>query len=92
MGREAKTTEDEGVADDEMVEADVPPLSPRERSLQAIEQYLESLPYTLWGDWDVSIPERRRLAAEWFLEQIVALAEYQFGQLIGRLRREQPLI
>jgi len=35
----------------------------------AIEKWLMSKGTTLWADWDISQPDRRRKAAEWFAAQ-----------------------
>jgi hypothetical protein len=34
-----------------------------------IEDWLASLGVTLWGDWWIDDPKRRKLAAEWFADQ-----------------------
>lgn len=36
--------------------------------------WLEAKGTTLWGDWDITDLERRKVAANWFLNQI---ADYQ---------------
>jgi hypothetical protein len=46
------------------------------------DAWLASLGVTLWADWDVTDPNRRRKAAEWFVEQydqLVAFAQQAFG-------------
>lgn len=35
-----------------------------------VEEWLDSKPHTLWADWDISRPDRRTLAAEWFTRQV----------------------
>ena len=35
-----------------------------------VEMYLTNLPYSMWSDWEIKHPDRRRLAAEWLYDQI----------------------
>ena len=41
-----------------------------------IERYLESQPYVLWANWDITVPDRRKLAAKWLAEQLLALDRF----------------
>ena len=43
------------------------------------EKYLEQLNYTLWADWDISRPDRRKLAAEWFASEVRKV--FQFADM-----------
>lgn len=33
-----------------------------------IDTYLAGLPYSMWSDWEIKRPERRKLAAKWLYE------------------------
>jgi hypothetical protein len=44
-----------------------------------IDDWLSHLPYSKWADWDISSPDRRRLAAEWFAAQREAFESYRAG-------------
>lgn len=46
-----------------------------------IEEWLESLHVDLWGDWRISDPERRKLAAEWFERQIVEYNRFAYNAM-----------
>lgn len=39
-------------------------------TVQVAYRYLSTRPYSLWANWDISIPSRRLLAARWFAEQV----------------------
>lgn len=41
--------------------------------VRVIDRWLESKGVTLWADWEIIHPERRRLAAQWFLGELRAL-------------------
>lgn len=45
-------------------------------STEDTENWLASLGTTLWANWDVTDPERRRLAAEWFEDQLLSYEEW----------------
>jgi len=49
--------------------------------IEIIEQWLDTKPYTLWATWDLSQPERKRLAAEWFAKEIVDFNSWMGGTL-----------
>jgi hypothetical protein len=42
-----------------------------EQTIEMIEQWLASKGVTLWGDWDITRPDRRHQAAEWFMAQVL---------------------
>lgn len=44
--------------------------------VKLVEQYMDTLPYTLWATWDLSQPERKRMAAEWFVSQMKELTTW----------------
>lgn len=44
--------------------------------VEMIDLYLQSQPYVLWANWDITIPGRRKLAAEWLAEQLLALDNF----------------
>ena len=39
-------------------------------TVASIDAWLATKPCTLWADWHISQPARRRLAAEWFFAQM----------------------
>ena len=39
------------------------------KASKLIDTYFEDLHITLWGDYDLSRPDRREAAKEWFLKQ-----------------------
>jgi hypothetical protein len=43
---------------------------------EQIEDWLVQKQITLWADWDISEPDRRALAAEWFAHQIQLLERH----------------
>ena len=41
-----------------------------------VEEWLESKGITLWADYDISDPARRRVAADWFSQQMAQYLAY----------------
>jgi hypothetical protein len=50
---------------------------PNSYLLRRIERWLLSKHATLWADWDITDPKRRRKAAEWFLKEMESFREYE---------------
>lgn len=48
-----------------------------------IEEWLASKNVDLWGDWRISDPERRKLAAAWFGRQMAEYMAYCASQSTG---------
>lgn len=44
-----------------------------------VDDWLSRQPFTKWADWDIKMPNRRRLAAEWFARQYEAFEAYRSG-------------
>jgi hypothetical protein len=48
--------------------------------VEQVEGWLLAKHVTLWSDWDVTRPQRRRLAAEWFLRENASLMAWLEAQ------------
>jgi hypothetical protein len=42
---------------------------------EAVMRYLDTRPYTLYADWDISKPHRKAKAADWLTDQIINVLE-----------------
>jgi hypothetical protein len=45
--------------------------------IDIIDEWLSTLPFSKWADWDISSPDRRRFAAKWLDQQMSALNHHQ---------------
>ena len=52
--------------------------SPESEEIEALcYLYLSEQPATLWADWNIQDPNRRKLASEWLARQITGVYEFQ---------------
>jgi hypothetical protein len=51
----------------------------RSKIFSAAERYLDSLPFTLFADWDISHVDRKALAAEWLTDQVMHVLDEMGG-------------
>jgi hypothetical protein len=42
---------------------------------KAVEEYLGSRPYIMWGDYDLTKKDRKALAEEWLVGQVVCVLD-----------------
>jgi hypothetical protein len=51
-----------------------------------IDEWLSTLPFSKWADWDISSPDRRRFAAEWLDQQMQAFQCFDDNKALERAR------
>lgn len=60
-----------------------------EDDINAIDKWLGQKGVGIWGDWMISEPERRKLAASWFFREIMDFYEWRFTEEQRKIVRSQ---
>lgn len=57
----------------------------READVALTEVWLRHKGVTLWGDYTITDPARRRLAAEWFVDQLTSRDKFISDYVMNRV-------
>jgi hypothetical protein len=61
-------------------------------TVDEVERWLEAKGVTLWADWFISEPDRRKLAAEWFVSEVEDFYRFAMPEPVAGALRPPTLL